>query len=79
MSNIRFELNRAGVRELLKSEEMKAIVSERATQAASALGEGFSSDTFTGANRVNAMVSADTYEAKKKNAQTNCILKAVGI
>lgn len=74
---VKFELNRAGVRELLKGQAMMGICSEIANNAQSSLGDGFTVSTRVGANRVNASVIADTYPARKKNAETNCILKAV--
>lgn len=77
MSKVRFELNKAGVRELLKSEKMKEIVSNHAKNARSRLGSGYQTDTYTGKNRVNAMVWAESKEAKKENVDNNSLLKAV--
>lgn len=74
---VKFELNRAGVRELLKGQAMMDICSGIASSAQGSLGDGFTVSTRVGANRVNASVAADTYSARKKNAETNCILKAV--
>lgn len=73
----RFELNPAGVRELLRSKEMNDIVSKKAQQAQSRLGPGYLTDTYTGKNRVNAMVWADSSQAKKENSENNSLLKAV--
>lgn len=73
----RFELNPAGVRELLRSKQMNDIVSKKAQQAQSRLGTGYSTDTYTGKNRVNAMVWAESAEAKKENSENNSLLKAV--
>lgn len=75
---IKFELDRSGVRELLRSEEMKGVCKDYADRALNQLGDGYSVSTRTGKNRVNASVKADTIEAKQENAKSNSILKAVG-
>ena len=73
----KFELNREGVRELLRSKEMLDICSEYANSALGRLGSGYEVTTHTGTNRVNAQVAAETYSAKKENLNDNTILKAV--
>ena len=77
MSKFKFVLNRAGVRQLMQSEEMQAILNEKATKALNRLGGGYKSDIYVGKNRANAMVYADTYQAKRDNLKNNSILKAV--
>ena len=77
MANIKIELNRAGVRDLLRSPEMMAICEEHANRALSNLGPGYEVSTFTGRNRVNAEIAAVTYEARKENMEHNTILKAL--
>ncbi len=77
MSNVKFELNREGVRELLKSPEMMAICKEYADNAVSQLGDGYSVTTHTGKSRVNASVHADSFKARKDNLDNNSIIKAV--
>lgn len=77
MANIRFELNREGVRDLLKSKEMMDICQGYANNALAKLGDGYEVTTHTGSNRVNAQVEAVTYSAKKENLTDNSIIKAV--
>lgn len=77
MAKVRFELNREGVRELLKSKEMMDICQEYANNALGKLGDGYEVTTHTGTNRVNAQVAAVTYAAKKENLSDNTIIKAV--
>mgnify|MGYP001248587262 CR=1 FL=1 len=77
MSKFKFVLNRAGVRALMQSEEMQSVLKDKANNALNSLGEGYKSDTYIGKNRANAMVYADTYQAKKDNLRNNSILKAV--
>ena len=74
---LKVKLNKAGVRAMLRSEEMRAICEKHASDIARRCGEGYETDSFVGRNRVNAMVSASTYEAKRDNAENNTILKAV--
>lgn len=78
MANFKFELNTAGVRELMQSSEMMAICEQYANNAVAQLGDGYEASTYTGKTRVNASVIATSYEARKENSENNSILKAVG-
>lgn len=77
MSDFVFKLNRAGVRELLKSSEMQAVLTEHATTIKNRAGDGYEQDIYVGKNRANAMVKAETFKAKKDNSKKNTLLKAV--
>lgn len=77
MSKFKFVLNRAGVRALMQSEEMQSILKNKADNALNSLGEGYKSDIYVGKNRANAMVYADSFQAKRDNLKNNSILKAV--
>lgn len=77
MAKVKFQLNRSGVRELLKSSEMMSVCQKYANNALSRLGPGYEVSTYSGTNRVNAEVAAVTYAARKENAENNSILKAV--
>ena len=77
MGKVRFELNREGVRELLRSKEMMDVCQEYANNALGKLGDGYEVTTHTGTNRVNAQVAAVTYAAKKENLSDNTLIKAV--
>lgn len=77
MSKMKFVLNRRGVAELMKSEEMKAVLMDHATAIRNRCGDGYEQDIYAGKNRANAMVSAATYQAKSDNLKNNTILKAV--
>lgn len=77
MAKLKFELNKGGVRNLLRSKEMMDICSEYANNALGRLGDGYEVSTYSGKNRVNAEVYAETYAAKKENLKSNTILKAV--
>ena len=46
MSKYKFELNRSGVRALLRSDEVKAILKSKADAAAQACGNGYASGDY---------------------------------
>lgn len=75
---VKIVLNREGVQQLLKSEEMKAICQELASGISNRVGPGFEVTTYTGENRVNASVHADTDEALQKCLDDNILIKAIG-
>lgn len=77
MDKVKFKLNRAGVRELMRSSEMMGICKDYANSALGRLGGGYEVTTYTGKTRVNAQVSAETYQARRDNLKNNSILKAV--
>lgn len=77
MSKVKIELDHAGIRRFLLSDDVMDICEERANAAASQLGAGYSVNTYRGRNRVNAEVTADTYAARKANLESNTILKAL--
>lgn len=77
MAKVKFELNREGVRELLRSKEMMDVCQKYANNALGKLGDGYEVTTHTGTNRVNAQVAAVTYAAQKENLSDNTIIKAV--
>lgn len=74
---LRVVLNRAGVRQLLRSQEMMNVCTQYAFAAQNRLGEGYAVNYRTGKNRVNAEILAATPQAKRDNAQNNTILKAL--
>lgn len=78
MSKVKFELNRAGVRELLRSQEAMSVCQEYANNIRNRAGDGYEVDTYVGTNRANASVYAATYEARKDNYENNTLLKARG-
>ena len=77
MGKMKFKLNRKGVAELMKSAAMQEVLKEYATGIRNRCGDGYEQDIYVGKNRANAMVSASTYQARKKNLENNTLLKAV--
>ena len=76
-TSVRFTLNRSGVRELLKSQEVMSVCKEHADATRSNLGDGYTVTTRTGKTRVNAEVAAYTQKARQECFENNSILKAL--
>ena len=73
-----FELNSAGVRELLKSPYIASCCRSAAEEIAARAGDGYqATDTYIGRNRVNVSVEAATSKAARDNLKNNTLLKAV--
>lgn len=77
MSKARIKLNRAGVRDLLRSEEMMDVCATVANTVAQKAGAGYEVNTHVGKNRVNAEVKAETFAARRDNLKNNTLLKAL--
>lgn len=74
-NEIKFELNRAGVAELLKSEAVQKAVKTEADKRKP--GSGYSTDIHVG-RRASSRIYAATAEAKQENLNSNTLLKALG-
>lgn len=75
---VKIKLNRAGVRSLLRSSEMKDICAEHAAEIAARCGEGYATDAVTMPTRAIATVYPKTAEARNDNHKNNTIEKALG-
>lgn len=81
MPKIQFDLNSAGVAELLKSGELAGVVETYAQQiagrAASMTGLEYEAAASVGAGRVRAGVKAASPHAYYENLKNNTLLKAL--
>ena len=77
MAKTRIKLNRAGVRALLRSQEMMNVCTRTAYKARAQLGDGYEVTYRTGKARVNASIAAVTPKAKRDNMENNSILRAL--
>lgn len=77
MSKTKFELDRKGVADLMKSGNMQKVLKGYATGIRNRSGAGYEQDIHVGKNRANARVWADTSQAKKDNLDNNTLLKSV--
>lgn len=75
MSDFKFVLNRAGVRELMQSQEMQDVLVDFAGQVADRAGDGY--DVYVGTNRANVSVMTATEEAMADNLDHNTLEKAI--
>ena len=78
MSDLKIELNRKGVSEVMKSKEMEALMLKHAQNIQSRLREGYEVTTHIGKSRANAMVAAETPAARRDAYKNNSLLKATG-
>ncbi|MEG0906578.1 MAG: hypothetical protein RSA49_05210 [Anaerovoracaceae bacterium] len=78
MSKVKVVLNKAEVRQMLRSNEMESICLAEANKVKAKAGEGYEVNTRKGKTRVNAMCYAKTYEAMNSNRKHNTLLKALG-
>lgn len=77
MAKFKFELDKAGVGQLLKGAEIQGVLKGYASASLSRLGEGYETETFVGFDRAHAIIKAVTPEARKENSENNTLLKAV--
>ena len=69
MNNVKVRLNKKGVGKLLKSKKL--------ADGLNRLGDGYEAVYYTAPTRAVAEVRAESYAARKENADTNSILKAL--
>lgn len=77
MSKVRFELNLAGINELMKSPEMESHLAVAARKVADAAGEGYASDTHQADFTAIGTAFPNSAEAAKENYRENTLLKAL--
>lgn len=77
MSKVKIVLNRAGVREMLRSAEMEAICFEHAQKIQGKCGEGYGAISLTAQTRAIALVYPETADAVRDNYKNNTIEKAL--
>lgn len=80
MSKVKFELNRAGVRELMQSSEAMGVCMEYANKIYSRCpaGLGYEVSSMVGKTRAVASVFAGSPDARRDNYENNTLLKARG-
>ena len=77
MSNFKFELDRAGVRELLQSDEIKRVLEANANAVIKKCEGNYETNTYTGRNRANVTIRCADVDTYFKNLQNNELLKAM--
>lgn len=77
MALIRIELNRDGIRELLKSNEVRADLQARAERIAAAAGPGFIADSTVGPNRARASAGTSDMDSMLAEAHDRALTRAI--
>ncbi len=77
MSNVRIELNIAGVEALRRSPEVKAMLRETAEDLAGKMGSGYAYGTSQGKKRARAWIGAVTQEAIQEEMEHNNLLRMI--
>ena len=78
MSKVVFELNEDGVRELMKSDEMKSILDQLGAQKAAQAGAGYSYAVHDFQKRSAANIFPNDEESARDNYENNTLLKVIG-
>lgn len=75
MSKVKIDLNRAGVRALMRSPEMQAVLKDRADTVKDRCGDGY--ESYVAQTRAVAVVETTSAAAYNDNSANNTLLKAV--
>lgn len=75
---LKFELNLAGLNELMKSDEMKSALLEAGQAVAGAAGAEYAAEVHTASFVAISNVYPNSKEAAHENYKENTLLKAVG-
>lgn len=79
MADFKFELNRAGVAELMRSPEMQGILSGYGDRALSSCPDiGYEKESKVGRTRASVTVRAGTPHAYYENRKNHTLQKALG-
>ena len=76
--DFRFELNYAGVGELLKSKEMARVLAEHGHTVLGRLPHGYGMSEGETTQRAKVTVGTRTRQAESDNKKNNTLLKALG-
>lgn len=76
-SEVRVVLNRAGIGDILKSQEVQADLQRRAARIAAAAGPGMEATSRIGRNRARASVVTATPDARRSEATTRALTRAL--
>ena len=75
---VEFAIHKNGVKELLKSQEVRDMLATKAAIIAARAGDGFTSGVRVGTDRARAYVLPETYAARRRQAKHHLLERAVG-
>lgn len=67
-----------GVREVMQSPEMAAMINKIAAQKVAEAGDGFVASGRQGKNRYRSIIYADTWSAKHREHRDNILVRVLG-
>lgn len=70
--------NKAGLEALARGDIAQSLVRTHAERIASTAGDGFIASYQQGASRFRAIIYADTWSAKRRNARDNTLVRVLG-
>ena len=76
-NKVKVELDKEGVRALLRSGEFLEACEAEAGKIAARAGDGFATNPYVGKNRVNVSVYPATAEAFRQTMKDNALVKAM--
>ena len=77
MAKAEIKINYEGIGQLLRGDEVRGVITEIASRAASEAGAGYAHREHDSGQRIIANVYANTEEAWKDNLQNNTLLKVL--
>lgn len=78
MSRVRYEPNRAGLEELLRNGRTQDLVRSHTEAVRNRAGDGFVTSYMQGKSRYRAIIYADTWSAKHREARENVLVRRLG-
>lgn len=74
---VRVVINKTGINELMKSDEMQKMLKEKADDIVRNLGGTYETDTYVGKTRANASIVTHDSATYHRNLKDNELLKAL--
>lgn len=77
MNKVKVEINKKGIIELLKSEDLEKILMQYGNRISNRAGKGYQANIVHSSDRSKVFVKAKTKKAKQDNFENNTLLKAL--
>lgn len=77
IKSVRIKLNRAGVQQLLTSQEVTDDLTKRGERMAAAAGEGVEATTTRNRDRTVVFVRTETFDAMRAEAEDRTLTRAI--
>lgn len=77
MKLLKFTRNKNGFKQLMKSDEMQAVLKQFGEEVQARAGKGYGTRVNVGKTRANVIIYAEDKDAYFRNLRTNVLLKAL--